>query len=179
MSMHAFITNLVSIVVPKRDGAFDKKTNVARSRQLWTARTSQMLTARTDCTGSHHFAQPIVQPVMQPRGEAQPGATLFTHWATWVWLCQQDMGVVAPRGHGICNPLGHPGGEPQPHHFEWRINVFAHAPHLCMPPMSKLACVVAGGLCVLVHVDRNWCGCPVLLHLIMEHTCMHTLGLCG
>ena len=97
------------------------------------------------------------------------------------------MGVVVSTGHACCctqgpwdmYPLGHPGGEPQPHHFEWRTNVFSHAPHLCMPSMSKLACVDAGVLCVLVHVDRNWCGCPVLLHLIMEHTCKHTLGLCG
>ena len=58
--------------------------------------------------------------------KALPGATLFTHWATWVWLCQQDMGVVAPRGHGICIPLGHPGDEPQPHFFEWRTNVFPY-----------------------------------------------------
>jgi hypothetical protein len=57
-------------------------------RQLWIARMSQMWIAWTDCTGSQHFAQPTVLPVMQPRGAAQAGPTLFTHWATWVWLCQ-------------------------------------------------------------------------------------------
>ena len=103
MPMHVFITNL-SFVVPERDGVFENQ-KVARSRHLWTARTSQMLTARTDCSGSQHFAQPTLQPVMQPRDEAQAGPTLFTHWATWVWLCQQDMSAVAPRGHRMCTHL--------------------------------------------------------------------------
>ena len=45
--------------------------------------------------------------------------------------------------------------------------------------MSKLACVLLGVcVCVLVHVGKSRCGCAALLHLIMEHTCKPTLGLC-
>ena len=86
-------------------------------------------------------------------GEARPGS-LFIHWAT--------LGVVVSTGHGCCcsqgpwdmYPLGHPGGEPQPHHFEWRTTVFSHAPHLCMPPMSKLAILLLG--------------CYVYLYILIE-----------
>ena len=133
----------MSIVVAKRDGVFEAQK--CRKKPSAVDRTDVSDVDRTDRLHRQstfyltHCAAGDAAP-----GEAQPGSTLFTHWATWVRLCQQDMGVVAPRGHGICTPLGHPGGEPQPHHFEWRTNVFSHAPHLCMPPMSKLAILLLG-----------------------------------
>ena len=176
MSMHVFITNL-SIVVPKRDGAFEKQS-VARNRQLWTARTSQMLTARTDCTGSQHFAQPTVQPVMQPRARHSrvPHCSLIgPHGCgcvnrTWVLLLPGATGYV---------PIGTPRRWATTPPF-W---VADYCLFPCTPPVHathvQARNFVVGVLCVLVHIDRILCGCPVLLHFIMEHTCKNTLGLCG
>ena len=103
-------------------------------------------------------------------GEAQPGSTLFTHWATWCVVLSTGHGCCCSQGPWDMYPLGHPGGESQRYDFEWRTSVFSHAPHLCMPPMSKLASFVVGVLRALIQADRNCCGCPVLVHFIMAHT---------
>ena len=78
---------------------------------------------------------------------------------TWVLLLQGTMGYLAtgaPR-RWATTPLF--WGEPQPHYFECGINVFYHAPNVCMLPRSKLAYFVVEFLCVLTHVIKDLCGC--------------------
>ena len=74
--------------------------------------------------------------------------------STSVRLCQQDMSVVAPRP-GICTSLGHPGGAPQPTRLSGGLlSLPMHPTRTCHPfPSSHL---LSRGLCVLVHVGRNW-----------------------
>ena len=141
MSMHVFITNL-SIVVPKRDGVFEKQVS-----------------QETVSCGPHGRLR------CWPHGQTAPAVNILPNPLCSRWCSPGrgtagfhivhslgHMGVVVSTGHGCCcsqgppdmYPLGHPGGEPQPHHFEWRTTVFSHAPHLCMPPMSKLAILLLG-----------------------------------
>ncbi len=111
-------------------------------------------------------------------GEAQPGSTLFTHLATWVWWCQQDMGVVAPRGHGICTHWDTQEVSHNPTILSGGLLSFPiHPTCACHPcPSSHLLSL---GICVYLYMLAEIGGCPVLLHLIMENTCKQTLGLCG
>ena len=101
MSMHVFITNL-SIVVPKRDGILKKK---CRKKPSAVDRTDVSDVDRTDRLHRQstfyltHCAAGDAAP-----GEAQPGCTLFTHWATWCVVLSTGHGCfVALRGLGICS----------------------------------------------------------------------------
>ena len=104
-------------------------------------------------------------------GEAQPGSTLFTHWATWVWLCQQDMSAVAPRGHRMCTHLD--------------IQGLSHNPPLCVADYCLVPCtpplhathvqarsfVVVEIVCISIYY-KNLCERPLLPHYIKHHTCV-------
>ena len=134
-------------------------------------RTSQMWTARTDFTGSQHFAQLTLQPVMQPWDEAESGPTLFTHWATWVWLCQQDMSAVAPRGHRMCTHLDIQGLRDNP-----PLCVADYCLVPCTPPLHAThvqarSFVVVEIVCISIYY-KNLCERPLLPHYIKHHTCV-------
>ena len=133
-----------SRTVPKRDVALEE-ISVTRSHQLWTAQTSQMLSARTDCTGSQHVPNRLCSQLCSPQ-VAQPGVTLLTYY--------EHIGAVVSTGHERCCTqardmylTGTPRRCATTHPFEWRTTVFAHAPHPYMPPISKLAFAVTGVVC--------------------------------
>ena len=84
-------------------------------------------------------------------GEAQPGSTLFTHWATWCVVLSTGHGRCCSQGPWDMYPLGHPGGKSQHYNFEWRTSVFSHAPHLCMPPCPS-SHVLWLGFCVYLYM---------------------------
>jgi hypothetical protein len=100
----------------------------------------------------------------------QPGS-LFIHWATWVWLCQQDMSAVAPRGHRMCTHLD--------------IQGLSHNPPLCVADYCLVPCtpplhathvqarsfVVVEIVCISIYY-KNLCERPLLLHYIKHHTCV-------
>ena len=122
-------------------------------------------------------------PTHSAAGDAAPGrGTSGSH----IVHSLGHMGVVVSTGHGCCcsqgppdmYPLGHPGGEPQPHHFEWRTTVFSHAPHLCMPPMSKLAILLLG-FYVYLYILIEFCVGAQCCHISSWNTHARTPWACA
>ena len=94
-------------------------------------------------------------------------------------LCWKDMGVVAPRNPGICSHWGCQEVSHNPNILSGGLMSFHMHPTCACQPYPSLHYFVVDCLCVYWHMLLRFVWVPVLLHVVMEHACKHTLGLCG